>query len=459
MPTALRDAEWVGPAVLFFAAAAIWAILRGSQPRWQAAPARPSGIASITGIVLGVWAGSTVHPIPGVALLISGCSLSLWAVLQLLGVTWRNHVRPSLAPILILATVLICGWYWPRVTGILALLVGLWSFAVIRASLTEAGVQLKQLLIRASILSHVEPATHLVHVWFARALRNSDITLLLGIAHKARGLVQVLPRLRSIGMATGSLQLLTDLTDDALEKKLRTDEASRRATSWVRVLARRFFRNAIRKTGIAAAAQLLSAVLLAVPPAREQGWSDQVEQPATTPDTEENLRTVLTALPASADETALLRIREQVKADGSRAGARWFGLVAARAERWRQAVPADRRDCRLELLGEVIWGLYEDYIGPRPAQYDLYDQLRLQVPEFLEGLAVESSDIDHFDERLLLLLRGQPNSFHDLTFSVGRRHTGAELRVETRDGRTWVFERLEAGEWDDILVVFKPVKK
>jgi hypothetical protein len=177
----------------------------------------------------------------------------------------------------------------------------------------------------------------------------------------------------------------------------------------------------IRRTGVAATVQLLSAVLLAVPPARQQGWSDSKpeESSTATPDTDEYLKTVLTALPNRADEKSLVAVREQLQMDGSRAGAKWFTIVAQRAEQWRQRVPQTERDFRIELLGEVCWGVYEDNLGPRPLQYDLYDQLRLQFPEAVEGLTLESAEFDRQRHCLTLTLRGFPKSVHDVTFSVG----------------------------------------
>lgn len=355
------------------------------------------------------------------------------------------------------AAILAVGSVWPRATGATVLLLGLWAFTVIHIANAEADRQLKRLLTRAAILRHVEPATHLVHVWFARTMRNADLTVLLAIAHKARETISILPRLRAVSNARGSLTLLTSLIDQVLERSLRTDNASDRTTSWVRILTRRLFRNLIRKTGLAAAAQLLSAVLLAVPPARGEGWGEGAleESANTTPDTDEYLKTVLAALPVDASEASLVRVREQLQADGSRTGSRWFTAVASRAEKWRQQAPPAERDCRLELLGEVLWGVYEDNAGPRPMHFDLYDQLRLQLPDLIEGLSVDSLEVDESNQELALKLHGFPAAFQDLTFSAGRRQTGSDLVLQTRDERRWVFERLEAGGAQEVMVIFR----
>lgn len=389
-----------------------------------------------------------------------GCGLSLWSVLLLLGVTWRNHVRPSATPLLILAAIVGFGARWPRFTGAIVILIALWAFSVIRKATTEADHQIRELLTRTAILRHVEPATHLVHVWFSRILRSADITLLLAVAHRARDIITVLPRLRSVANATGSLSLLTRLADHALDTELRTDHAATRATSWIRVLTGRLLRSMIRRTGVAATAQLMSAVLLAVPPARQQGWgeSNLEESSRTTPDTDEYLKTVLTALPKRADEASLAHVREQLRRDGSRAGAQWFTTVTKRAEQWRERVPPSERDWQIELLAEMLWGVYEDNIGPRPVQYDLYDQLRLQFPEAVEGLTLENAEFDEKDQTLALVLRGFPKAVHEVTFSVGRKHTGSEIVLDSRDGRSWMFERLEAGEERGVVVVFHAIK-
>ena len=106
----------------------------------------------------------------------------------------------------------------------------------------------------------------------------------------------------------------------------------------------------------------------------------------------------------------------------------------------------------------MFWGVYEDNLGPRPLQYDLYDQLRLQFPEAVEGLTLESAEFDRKHHSLTLTLRGFPKSVHDVTFSVGRHHTGSEIVVETRDRQSWVFDRLEAGESEGLVLMFKAVK-
>ena len=76
----------------------------------------------------------------------------------------------------------------------------------------------------------------------------------------------------------------------------------------------------------------------------------------------------------------------------------------------------------------------------------------------MEGLTLESAKFDRERHRLTLTLRGFPKSVHDITFSVGRRHTGSEIVVETRDHQRWVFERLEAGEAEGLVVMFEAVK-
>ena len=372
----------------------------------------------------------------------------------------ENHVRPSATPLVLLALVAAFGARWPRLTGTLVLLILFWAFTVIRSARAKADRQINELLTRTAILRHVEPASHLVHVWFARIVRNADLTLLLAVANRARDIISILPRLRLAANTSGSLSLLTGLADQTLDLQLRTDHAATRATSWVRLLTRRFAKTMIRRTGVAATVQLLSAVLLAVPPARQPGWSDSKpeESSTATPDTDEYLKTVLTALPNRADEKSLVAVRAQLQMDGSRAGAKWFTIVTQQAEQWRQRVPQTERDCRIELLGEIFWGVYEDNLGPRPLQYDLYDQLRLQFPEAVEGLTLESAKFDRERHRLTLTLRGFPKSVHDITFSVGRRHTGSEIVVETRDHQRWVFERLEAGEAEGLVVMFEAVK-
>jgi hypothetical protein len=338
------------------------------------------------------------------------------------------------------------------------LLIGAWAVASIRIALAEADTLLKHVLTRTLVLKHFEPAAYFVRLWFARLVQRPDLTLLLALGHQAAKALHVLPRVRSVAIATTSLQLVTDMADEVLERRLRTDGASGRTTSWVRILTRRFFRGFVRKSGAAAAAQLLSAVLLAVPPSREQAWSDKPQQSLeASPDIDEYLKIVLSGLPVQADESALQRIQEQLHSDGSRAGIDWFTAVAARAEEWRQEALPPHRDCRIEMLGEVVWGVYENAVGPRPPQYDIYDQLRLQLPDLLEGLAVRDVEID--GDTLSLSLRGLPSAFHDLTFGVGHHRTGADLALETRDGQSWRFERLEAGDGRAVHVVFRTVKQ
>jgi hypothetical protein len=265
--------------------------------------------------------------------------------------------------------------------------------------------------------------------------------------------VAILPRVRSLAMTTSSLRLLAELADNTLVTRLRTDEASKRTTSWVRILCKRFLRGIIRKSGLAAAFQLLSGILLAVPPDRNPAWRDGPQHNLDAfPDVDEYLRTVLSRLPPEADEATLERIALKIRADGYQAGLTWFNAVARRAEQWRQE-SSGRDGCEIEMLGEVIWGVYEDAIGPRPLQFELFDQLRLQLPDLLQGLSVHDVNVD--GDTLVLLIRGIPSAFHDLTFTVGRRQTGEDLVLEATDGRSWRFERLEAGNEDDVHVVFR----
>ena len=142
--------------------------------------------------------------------------------------------------------------------------------------------------------------------------------------------------------------------------------------------------------------------------------------------------------------------------DGSRAGAKWFTIVMQQASSGLSGFP-NTGHCRSKLPGEIFWGVYEDNLGPRPLQYDLYDQLRLQFPEAVEGLTIESAKFDRERHRSTLTLRGFPKSVHDITFSVGRRHTGSEIVVETRDHQRWASNALSMlGE--GLVVMFEAVK-
>ena len=110
---------------------------------------------------------------------------------------------------------------------------------------------------------------------------------------------------------------------------------------------------------------------------------------------------------------------------------------------WREQTSAEERDRRIELVTEVLWAIYEAGIGPRSSYYELFDQLRLQLPDLLDGLSVQEAILDEAADSLLITVSGVPKRFDLLTGSSNGNRQASRILLESRDHRKWVLKRLE----------------
>jgi hypothetical protein len=99
----------------------------------------------------------------------------------------------------------------------------------------------------------------------------------------------------------------------------------------------------------------------------------------------------------------------------------------------------------MEIVAEVLWGVHEAAIGPRPFRYDLYDQVRLQVPEMVERSSIRDVHVE--DGALIMQLEGLPRAFHELG--------GNHVVVQTPDDCSWSFRRLETTD-SGVVLLFAP---
>jgi hypothetical protein len=126
------------------------------------------------------------------------------------------------------------------------------------------------------------------------------------------------------------------------------------------------------------------------------------------------------------------------------------------AELWREQTAAEGRDCRIELMAELLWGVYEADIGPRPSYYELFEQLRLQLPGLFDGLSVREAALDDGTDTLLITVNGVPKHFDVLTAASNGNREASRILVESRDGRRWVLKRLEVTGHNEIRILFRP---
>lgn len=425
----LSATEWVGVAVLLLGAGAIWSIYRGSRPIYPFVSARTVGLLAIATIMVGFWAGIAVHIVLGSVVLATGCGLSIWGFLLSFGVSWRQHIRPSIIPAIIVIAVAASSAQWPRPTAAILLLTAWWVRRTHRKMRGEIDWQLSQVITRLLVLAHVDTATFVIETWFERfRLRSTDLAVLT-LAARARERAVLLPRSRHVLTAAEALDVLAIVAGEALDRRLRTDHSSTRPSSWVRILAKELSGELLRKSGVVAFSRLLMSVLLAVPPSAKQ---TQPEPPVVeiAPDSEGYVVERVADMPARPTLREARALRRQTAADAATAGPNWLASISAHAERWREE--AHKGEQRLELVTEVVWSVYEDTIGWRPIQYDLFYQLSLQAPELIEGLSIREAVVE--DGVLCLRLNGVPTTFHGSVSAVV---------LEDRRRNRWTFRKLE----------------
>ena len=436
--TTLRATEWVGVAVMGFLSGAVWAVVRGSRPGYTGPSARIVGSAALAVILGAMWLGASVEPLLGAVILAVGCGLALWAVLLGLGVSWRGHIRPGIVPVLLAVVVGLGFALWPRVTAVAVILIALWAHRTYRRTAMAVDANLRQLATRALALSHVEAATYLTSAWFQRFAPRASNMVLLALAQRGRAGIAGLPRARAFMHSSDALLRISTLAGDAVDQRLRTDESAARESSWVRVMTREFFAQLLHRTGVAWFFCLLSDLLLATAPAKHETWAERARRSSIpVPDPEGYVVALVADLPARLHQDDIDALRNRVSKDADNGGPDWLAAVALWAERWREEATYPNRDLRLEMAVEVIWGVYEAALGPRPARFDYFDQVRLQLPELIEGSSVR--EISVADGMLTFHLNGMPRVFHELGSS-------SHLILQTEDGREWTFRQLETVE-------------
>jgi hypothetical protein len=402
-------------------------------------------------------------PAGGAVLLGFGCCLAIWSVLQSFGVTWRNHIYPGVLPAVLLLMVLIAGFRWPRTTALFVAFLLWWAGITRRRAAKKVDREIKNILSRVLVLTHIESAEYFIREWFTRFDRHASDLKLLTMASATNERVRVYPRARPVSIATDSLALIAALAEARLDQRLRTDDAGGRTTSWVRVQARDLVRRFVEESRVPHLLKFVSAVMLAIPPARKESWTDravgggEVSNPAADPpDPEGYVVNIIAELPRFPSEEDLQALREQVLRECVKSGPDWLSRLADLAELWREQTPAHGRDRRIEVVAEVIWGIYEADIGPRPMRYELFDQLRLQLPELLDALPVREVRLDERSDVLLLRVSGMPKRFDELTPASDGGRSGSSIVLEDREGREWVLKRLEVAADDEVLIVLRP---
>jgi hypothetical protein len=100
------------------------------------------------------------------------------------------------------------------------------------------------------------------------------------------------------------------------------------------------------------------------------------------------------------------------------------------------------------MLCEMIWSVYEEALGARPEHYNVFDQLRLQLPDLLAGLSVQGMSIDEERGYLIVTSRGLPKTFDELSAATNGGHARYGVVVETRDRRQWFLRSVQVSADD-----------
>ena len=446
----LRATDWVGLVVLLFTLTALWTTIRGSRVPALNVRTRVVGCAALAGIVLSFWVGVTLHVLPAAVLMAIACSLCLWSVLLRFGVSWQQHIRPGIVSAVLMCVLALGSAMVPSIVAGTLLLLGFWIRRTYRRARFVVDLHLNQLTTRALVLAHLDPAAYLANTSFQRFSPRATNLMLLILAQRSHDRMHALPRARATLNAYEGLRITAALADNAIDQRLRTDGASRRASSWIRVLALEFGRQLLHRSGVVWLFRFLSGLLLALPPEREDAWNmGEAGGPPgyTVPDPEGYVVALVADLPRDIKQEHVDGLRDRVTSDAASSGRNWLANVARRAEEWREEITSHRRDLRVEIVGEVIWGVYEAALGPRPERYELFDELRLQAPELVEGLSVRDAKQD--EKCLRLCLNGIPRAFHELSESTA-------LTLRTRDERVWSFQQFETSD-TGVELVFSPL--
>ncbi|HYP09391.1 MAG TPA: hypothetical protein VER03_24415 [Bryobacteraceae bacterium] len=445
--TNLRATEWVGVGVLLCTVTALWTSVRGSRPRWDGPSARAVGLSSLATILFAIWFGVSIHLLIGAVILAVGCGLSFWSLLLRFGVSWREHIRPGITPALIAIAFLVGLWLAPRIAAVALVVLGLWARRTIRTTVGCIDRELDTLSIRTLALTNHEAASYLTNAWFQRFAPHASNLTLLALASEARSRSKAFPRARRIVQASDALHRLATFAEEAVDQRLRTDRAATRTTSWIRVMTLELGRQLLYGSGIAWLFSFAADLVLAVPPVTQESWADRARREgANAPDAEGYVLALIADLPPVVHVADIDALRDRVTRDADSAGPDWLTQVATRAECLREEVPNLDRDVRMEIVAEVLWGVYESALGSRPVRYHLYDQVRLQTPELVQRSSVR--DVRVQAESLVMQLDGMPRAFDEL----GR---GNMVIVQTPDDITWSFRRLETTD-TGVVLMFAP---
>ena len=406
----LQATEWVGVGVLLCAIAAVWTLIAGSPAGWQGPSARVVGLSALGTILFAIWFGVSVHLLIGAVILAVGCALSFWSVLLRFGISWRQHIRPGMTPAFIVILSVVGMWFAPRLTFAALIVIGFWSRRVVQNATHAVDHELNSLSTRALALTNPEAANYLTNAWFQRFAPHASNLTLLALAAQARERTLALPRARRIVHASDAFLRLATFAEGAVDQRLRTDHAAERATSWIRVMTLEFFRQLVHRSGIVAFFRFVSELVLAVPPAPHDGWVGRrgVDGGSAVPDPEGYTVAMIADMRATVRPGDLDALRDRITKDAHAGGPEWLTQVANRAEFLREETPNPERDLRIEIVAEVLWGVYESSVGPRPTRFDLYDQVRLQMPELVERSSVREVRVER--ESLVMQLEGMPRA-------------------------------------------------
>jgi hypothetical protein len=336
-------------------------------------------------------------------------------------------------------------WVAPRLTAIVLAIIGFWAHRTIRKATHAIDQQLNALSTRTLALTNYEAASYLTNAWFQRFAPHASNLTLLALASQARERTMALPRARRVMQASDALYRLATFAEGVVDQRLRTDQAALRSTSWIRVMTGEFLSVAAHRSGLVAFSRFVSDLVLAVPPAPPERWADRARNNTiAVPDPEGYAVALIADLPAAVHPADLDALRDRVTRDADAGGPDWLTAIATRAECLREETPNPERDLRIEIVAEVLWGVYESSIAPRPSRYELYDQVRLQTPELVERSSVRELRVER--DMLVMQLEGMPRSFHEL----GR---GNPVIVQTPHDITWSFRRMETTDYRVTLML------
>jgi hypothetical protein len=448
-------ADKVGVALLMIGAGATWSVFRPSPLNGHVS-GRLVGFAALLVIVAGIFVGARLQGGLGFLLLILGFTLTASAMCLSLGIGWTSHIRPNLTPIVISVLAGVMFAFAPRLGILLGVALVVWGHRRITHVSKSVELHLTSLVVRVSALAHRGSAIFLAEEWFDRYSRSASNSILLCLARQSWARAISMPNSRFSVNAVEAFCRVSTLARSELDHRLNTNEAWSRRASTVRILAREFIQWALRRSGISYLVNFVSELLLAVPPASRHDGMLPVPTNAgfVLPDASVYVANIVGALPPVPDRSDLDALTQELRKELRRSGRQWLANVAEYAERWREGILQSNRDYRVEIAAEALWSVYESAMGPRPLRYDLFDQVRLQLPDFFEGLSVASVELATDNRLLTLTLDGKPKCFHELMGASASAGSPRRTIIKTWDHQEWRLERVEINAARKVQIVF-----